>query len=68
MIKCEVIEPFTYKDFNELKNIVRKDEKKEGKLFIGDIFECNEKTAKYLLGNNDLKKCVVKIIEVIPKE
>lgn len=68
MIKCEVIERFDLKDFNKLKNIQRKAINEEGKLFVGDTFECDEEMAKYLLGDNVLKKVVVKVIEVEPKK
>ncbi len=68
MIKVEVIENFTLKDFDELKNIERKSTGQDGKLYVGDTFECSEKMAKYLTGDNLLKKVVVKVIEVEPKE
>ena len=68
MIKLEVIEPFTLGDYGKLKNIKRKNQEKEGYLFVGDTFECDEKMAKYLTGENDKKKVVTKIIEVIPEE
>lgn len=68
MIKVEVIEEFTLGKFNELKNITRKQKEQEGKLFIGDIFECDEKMADYLTGNNSINKTVVKVIEVIPEK
>ena len=68
MIKCEVIENFTLKDFKKLKNIVRKGQDLEGHLYKEDTFECDEDMAKYLTGNNGLKKEVVKVIEVKPKE
>lgn len=66
MIKVEVIEGFTLKDFNLLKNIERKGSNKPGELFVGDTFECDEKMAKYLTGDNTQKKVVVKVIEVAP--
>ena len=68
MIKCEVIEKFNLKDFAKLKNIKRVAKNVEGKLFVGDTFECDETMADYLTGNNVLKKAVVKIIEVAKKE
>ncbi len=68
MIKVEVIEEFTLGKFNELKNITRKQKKEEGKLFIGDTFECDKKMADYLTGNNPINRAVVKVIEVIPEE
>lgn len=68
MIKVEVTEDFTLQKFEELKNIVRKGKSQEGKLFIGDIFECDEKMADYLTGNNSINRAVVKVIEVIPEK
>ena len=68
MIKVEVIEGFTLKDFGLLKNIVRKNADKFGELFVGDVFECDEEMAKYLTGGNKLNKVVVKVIEVLPKK
>ena len=68
MIKCEVIEQFTLGKYDELKNIIRKDKDEKGRLFVGDIFECDIEMARYLLGNNDSQKCVVKVIEIIPEK
>lgn len=68
MVKVEVIKEFTFAEFKELTNIKRKSLDIYGKLFVGDVFECNEGIAKYLTGENHLKKEVVKIIEIIPEE
>lgn len=68
MIKCIVTEDFTLKDFAKLKNITRKARNVEGKLFIGDSFECDEAMAEYLTGNNPLNKKVVEVVEVKIKE
>ena len=68
MIKVEVTKDFRLADFKKLKNVVRvtsKDE--EGMLYVGDTFECDEEMAKYLTGENKLKRAFVKVIEVIPK-
>lgn len=67
MIKCKVIEKFSLKDFNKLKNIERVSLDTEGELYVGDQFECDQKMADYLTGNNILKKTVVEIIEVDPE-
>lgn len=67
MVKCEVIENFSLKDFNKLKNIKRKSADVNGSLYEGDTFECDEKMAKYLTGDNALEKVVVKVIEVEPE-
>lgn len=69
MIRCEcIIEKFYLQAFDELKNIkrVRKDEK--GVLFYGDTFECTEKMARYLTGENEKGKVVAKVIEVKPSK
>ena len=68
MIKVRAIEDFTLQEFNKLKNVIRKGKEQEGKLFIGDIFECDEKMADYLTGNNPINRAVVKVIEVIPEK
>lgn len=68
MIKCEVVEDFRLQDFKKLKNLVRKNIDVEGKLYIGDTFECDEKMAEYLTGKNILNKTVVRIIEVQPEK
>jgi len=68
MIKVEVLEDFNLKAFDELKNIVRKTTNNEkNKLYQGDIFECDKEMADYLLGNNVLKRAVVRVIEVEPE-
>lgn len=69
MIKVEVLEDFTLKDFSELKNIERGTNKKEeGKLFKYDKFECSKEMCEYLTGKNPLNRTVVKVIEVEPKK
>lgn len=68
MIKVEVLEDFTLKRFDELKNIQRKDKEEKGKLFTGDIFECEQELADYLTKNNSLGRAFVKVIKVIPEK
>lgn len=67
MIKCEVIENFSLKEFDKLKIIERKGKDTRGQLNKGDIFECDEEMARYLTGENPLNKVVIKVIEVKPK-
>ena len=68
MIKCEVIEEFTFGEFLKLKNIKRSSARNEiGRLYVKDTFECDKEIAKYLSGNNHKGIKVVKIIEVIPE-
>jgi len=69
MVKLETIYEFTLGRFKELKNVVRKDINKndEGRLYIGDTFECEEELANYLTGNNANKMVVAKVLEVIPE-
>lgn len=66
MVKAKVIEKFDLKDFNSLINLKRADKSKDKKgcLYLNDTFECDEKMADYLTGNNPLSKKVVEIIEV----
>lgn len=66
MVKCVVLEEFTLGRFDELKNIKRAKIDTYGRLYVNDEFECSEEIAKYLTGENVLKKTVVKIIEVEP--
>ena len=67
MIKVEVIEKFNFKDYDKIKDsLIRKSIAIEGQLFVGDTFECDKKTADYLLGENPLNKAVVRVIEVEP--
>lgn len=66
MIRCEVIEDFRLESFDELQNIIRKNNDTRGKLYEGDTFECTQKMAEYLTGKNPLGKEVVRIIEIIP--
>jgi hypothetical protein len=68
MIKCEVIENFTLAKFNELKNVDRLGGGKDDFFKVRDRFECTDEMAKYLTGDNDQKKVVVKVLEVIPNE
>lgn len=67
MIKVEVIEKFTLKDFDELKSVERRSVDERGKLFVGDTFECSEDMVKYLMGDNPLKRAFVRVVEVAPK-
>lgn len=68
MVKVEAIDVFTLGRFNELKNIQRKSLDENGKIFTGDIFECDDDLAKYLLGDNKLGRAFIKVLEVIPEE
>jgi hypothetical protein len=69
MIKVEVIREFTFARFDEIKDsIKRRSIDTYGKLYVGDTFECDVDTAKYLIGGNERKDIVVKAIEIIPKK
>ena len=68
MIKVKAIQDFELKDFEKISNIQRAGGRnKEGWLYTGDKFECDEDMVKYLTGGNELGKTVVKVIEVEPK-
>ena len=70
MIKAEVIVDFTLGRFKELKNIQRKNpsNNQDGYLYVGDTFECEEELGKYLTGDNAIKKTVIRVVSVTPKE
>ena len=68
MVKVEVIEEFTLKKFEELKNIERVNKKEDGRLFVGDTFKCNNDMTDYLTGNNPINRAVVKVVEVFPEQ
>lgn len=67
MIKVEVIEKFTLKDYKKLKNIKKILTRKENEFGIGDTFECDDEMLKYLTGGNSEKKVVVQVLEIIPE-
>ena len=64
MIKVRVIKDFSLKEFAKIKNIERFYYDKVGELYKNDIFECDEKMARYLTGDNSKKEIVVEIIEI----
>ena len=68
MIKLEAIKEFTLQRFDELKNIKRKGKEEKGKIFLGDIFECEKELAEYLTGKNAKKQVVANVIEVLPEK
>lgn len=68
MIKVEVIENFTLKDYNKLKNVKKVISRKENEFGVRDTFECDEKMVDYLTGKNALNKVVVRVVEVEPKK
>lgn len=68
MIKAEVILDFTFKDYDKIKDsLIRSSARKEeGKLYIGDTFECDKTMVEYLTGKNEEGATVIKVIEVKP--
>ena len=64
MIKVRVIKDFSLKEFAKIKNIERFNYDKVGELYKNDIFECDDKMARYLTGDNSKKEIVVEIIEI----
>lgn len=68
MMKLEAIINFTLERYDELKNIERVSIDTKGRLYPGDRFECNEDLGEYLLGENDRKLAVAKLIEIIPEK
>lgn len=70
MNKVEVIQEFTLKDFDKLQNVIRYDENKNkyGKLYVKDIFECDDEMYNYLNGNNKENEVVVKLLRKSEEE
>lgn len=69
MVKVKALENFTFARYKEIeKTLNSKAKKEQGRLFEGDIFECNKEMADYLLGDNPINRAVVKVIEVIPEK
>lgn len=66
MIKLKAIQDFTLKDYKKLKNMQSKKINRENnKVYNQDIFECDEKMARYLLGENSQNIKVVEVIEIM---
>ena len=68
MVTCEAIEEFTLRDYDKLTNIKRKNVDTKGRLYVGDVFDCDDEMATYLTGGNPKKKVVVKVLEIVPKK
>lgn len=68
MIKVIATRDFTLNDFDKIKIEKRANKDNEGHLYKDDIFTCDVTMANYLLGNNDSKSVVVRVIEIIPEE
>lgn len=69
MVKLQATQDFTLSLFNEIKITKRAnaDKNENGWVYNDDEFECNDAVADYLMGNNDQKVIVAKILEVIPE-
>lgn len=65
MIKLRAKQDFTLKDYKKLKNIEStQSEREENKIYQNDVFECDEKMVRYLLGENSQKLIVAELLEV----
>lgn len=67
-VKVEAIKDFSLEAFNEIENLVRKDREKEGYIYEGDVFVCQEPLFKYLNGENAGGYVVVRLLEEIKEE
>ena len=67
MVKVQAIIDFNYKNYNKIKDLQPTNKIQKGKIFAGDIFEVEDKEAKYLTGENKNKIVAVKVLEVIPE-
>lgn len=65
MVKVEVTDTFTLKDYEKVEIISKKGFKPD-EFTKGDILKCDDEMAKYLDGENALKKSFIKVLEVIP--
>ena len=68
MIKLQALENFTLERFNEIQDIERAGRDQKNWINKNDTFKCNKDLADYLLGDNPLKRPVVKVIEVVPEK
>ena len=66
MIRVKATENFNFSSMDKISNLKRanNNKKEPTKIYANDTFVCDEKMAKYLLGDNDYKRPFVKIIEV----
>ena len=64
MIKLQALENFTLERFNEIQDIERAGREQKNWINKNDTFKCSKDLADYLLGDNPLKRPVVKVIEV----
>ncbi len=68
MIKLQALENFTLERFNEIQDIERAGKDQKNWINKNDVFKCGKGLADYLLGDNPLKRPVVKVIEVEPEK
>ena len=64
MIKLQALENFSLERFNEIEMVERAGKEQKNWINKNDIFKCGKDLADYLLGDNPLKRSVVKIIEI----
>ena len=67
MIKLKALENFTLERFNEIQDIERAGKEQKNWINKNDTFKCGKDLADYLLGDNPLKRPVVKVIEIEPE-
>ena len=66
MIKLKAIQDFTLKDYKKLENIQsKKTDRENNKVYNKEIFESEEKMARYILGENSQNIKVVEVIEIM---
>lgn len=68
MIRVRVLQEFTLGDFDKLKNIKRVCHDLAGHLYVGDEFECDQKMANYLNGDNKYGTAYIEILQIIPEK
>lgn len=64
MVKVKALIDFDYKNYVKIQNLETKTKKQEGRIFVGDIFEVEDKEALYLSGQNEQNIVAVKTLEI----
>ena len=68
LITVECLDSFSLSAFNDIYNLKRKNiyNNQSGELYLGDVFDCDQQLADYLMGNNANGTIVVKEIKKTP--
>lgn len=67
-VRVEAIKDFSLEAFGEITELTRKDRQREGYIYTGDTFVCEESLYHYLDGENSQGHKVVRMLEEIKQE